>query len=157
MAESLHCSPEIIMILLISYTPIENKKFKFKKSSSVQFSRSVMSDSLQPHGPQHARPLCPSPTPGVYSNSCPLSRRRHPTILSSVVPFPSCPKLCLKRKSFAIQFAIQIYQQKNDSSSTMKNHNNIVSLTHKNSNNNNKLLKPNLKSGKVGILTKNSK
>ena len=73
MAESLHCSPEIIMILLISYTPIENKKFNIKKSSSIQFSSSVMSDSLQPHEPQHARPPCPSPTPGVYSNSCPLS------------------------------------------------------------------------------------
>ena len=54
---------------------------------SVQFSRSVMSDSLQPHGPQHTRPPCPSPTPGVYSNSCPLSQWCHPTISSSVVPF----------------------------------------------------------------------
>ena len=59
--------------------------------SSVQFSCSVMSDSLQPHGPQHARPPCPSPTPGVYSNSYPLSRWCHPTISSSVVPFSSCP------------------------------------------------------------------
>ena len=49
-----------------------------------------MSDFLQPHGPQHARPPCPSPTPGVYSNSCPLSRWCHPTISSSVVPFSSC-------------------------------------------------------------------
>ena len=49
-----------------------------------------MSDSLQPHEPQHARPPCPSPTPGVYSNSCPLSRWCHPTISSSVVPFSSC-------------------------------------------------------------------
>ena len=49
-----------------------------------------MCDSLWPHGLQHARPLCPSPTPGVYSNSCPLSRWRHPTISSSVVPFSSC-------------------------------------------------------------------
>ena len=44
------------------------------REASVQFSRSVMSDSLRPHGLQHARPPCPSPTPGVYSNSCPLSR-----------------------------------------------------------------------------------
>ena len=58
--------------------------------SSVQFSLSVMSDSLQPHGLQHARPPCQSPTPGVYSNSCPLSLRCHPTISSSVVPFCSC-------------------------------------------------------------------
>ena len=59
---------------------------------SVQFSRSVVSDSLQPHELQHARPPCPSPTPGVYSNSCPLSRWCHPAISSSVVPFSSCPQ-----------------------------------------------------------------
>ena len=57
--------------------------------SSVQFSRSVMSESLPPHGLQHARPPCPSPTPRVYSNSCPLSPGCHPTISSSVVPFSS--------------------------------------------------------------------
>ena len=57
--------------------------------SSVQFSRSVVSDSLWPRGLQHARPPCPSPTPGVYSNSCPSSRWCHPTISSSVVPFSS--------------------------------------------------------------------
>ena len=56
----------------------------------VQFSQSVMSDSLQPHGLQHARSPCPSPAPRVYSNSCPLSRWCHPTISSSVVPFTSC-------------------------------------------------------------------
>ena len=55
--------------------------------SSVQFSRSIMSDSLRPHGLQHARLPCPSPTPGVYSNSCPSSWWGHPTISSSVVPF----------------------------------------------------------------------
>ena len=55
-----------------------------------QFSRSAMSNSLWPHEPQHARPPCPSPTPGVYSNSCPLSRWCHPTISSSVVPFSYC-------------------------------------------------------------------
>ena len=59
-------------------------------SNSVQFSRSVVSDSLWPHGLQHARPPCPSPTPGVYSNSCPLSWWGHPTISSSVFPFSSC-------------------------------------------------------------------
>ena len=57
--------------------------------TSVQFSRSVVYDSLWPHGVQHARPHCPSPTPGAYSNSCPSSRWCHPTILSSVVPFSS--------------------------------------------------------------------
>ena len=63
--------------------------YQFSKGVSVQFSRSVISDSLQPHGLQHARPPYPSLTPGVYSNSCPLSRWCHPTISSSVVPFSS--------------------------------------------------------------------
>ena len=57
---------------------------------SVQFSRSFVSDSLWPHEPQHTRPPCPSPTPGVYTNPCPLSQWCHPTISSSVVPFSSC-------------------------------------------------------------------
>ena len=60
------------------------------KFSSVQFSRSVMSNSSWPHRPQHTRPSCPSPTPRVCSNSCPSSRWCHPTISSSVVPFSSC-------------------------------------------------------------------
>ena len=60
--------------------------------ASVQFNRSVMCDFLQLHGLQHRRPPCPSPTPTVYSNSCPLSQWGHPTISSSVVPFPSCPQ-----------------------------------------------------------------
>jgi len=60
--------------------------------SSVQFHRSVVSDSLWPHELQHARPPCPSPTPRVYSNSCPLSHWCHPAISSSVVPFSSCPQ-----------------------------------------------------------------
>ena len=59
-------------------------------SASVMFSCSVVSDSLRSHGLQHARPPCPSPTPGVYSNSYPLSWWRHPTISFSVVPFSSC-------------------------------------------------------------------
>ena len=59
-------------------------------SPSVQFIRSVVSDSLQPHESQLTRPPCPSPTPGVYSNSCPSSRSCHPTISSSIVPFSSC-------------------------------------------------------------------
>ena len=64
----------------------------FSSSVSVQFSRSVMSNSLLPHELQHARPPCPSPTPGVYSNSYPSSRWCHPAISSSVVPFSSCPQ-----------------------------------------------------------------
>ena len=59
---------------------------------SVQFSHSVVSDSLQPHEPQHARPPCPSPTPKAHPNPCPLSQWCHPTILSSVIPFSSCPQ-----------------------------------------------------------------
>ena len=58
--------------------------------TSVQFSHSVMSNSLQPYGLQHVRLPCPSPTPGVYSNSCPSSWWCHPTIISSVIPFSSC-------------------------------------------------------------------
>ena len=59
-------------------------------SGPVQFSRSVVSDSLQPHGLQYTRPPCPSPTPRVNSNSCPLSQWCHPTISSSVICFSSC-------------------------------------------------------------------
>ena len=60
--------------------------------SSVQLSHSVVSDSLQPHEPQHARPPYPSLTTAVYPNPCPLSRWCHPTISSSVIPFSSCPQ-----------------------------------------------------------------
>ena len=60
--------------------------------SSVQFSPSVMSDSLQPHEPQHIRPPCPSPTPGVHPNPCPSSWWCHPTISPSAVPLSSCPQ-----------------------------------------------------------------
>ena len=59
---------------------------------SVQFNCSVVSDSLQPHELQHARPPCPTPTPGAHPNSCPLSQWCHPTISSSVIPFSSCPQ-----------------------------------------------------------------
>ena len=62
----------------------------FPRNSSVQFSHSVVSDSLRPHESQHARPPCPSPTPGVHPNSWPSSQWCHPTILSSVVPFSFC-------------------------------------------------------------------
>ena len=60
--------------------------------SSVQFSHSVMSDSLRSHELQHTRPPCPSPTARVYSNPCSLSRWCHPVISSSVVPLSSCPQ-----------------------------------------------------------------
>ena len=70
--------------------------------SSVQFSRSVVSDSLRTHGLQHARPPCSSPTPRVYSNSHPLSRWCHPTISSSVIPISSCPESFPTSRSFPV-------------------------------------------------------
>ena len=69
----------------------EEKEYHFL-ASLVQFSWSVVSDPLWPHEPQHAMPPCPSPTPEVYPNSCPLSRWCHPTISFSVIPFSSCPQ-----------------------------------------------------------------
>ena len=66
----------------------------------VQFSHSVMFDSLQPYEQQHARPPCPSPAPGVHSNSCPSSSWCHPAISSSVVPFSSCPQSLPPSESF---------------------------------------------------------
>ena len=71
-------------------------------SHSVQFSRSIMSDSLWPHESQHTRPPCPSQTPGVYSNSCPSSRWCHQVISSSVVPFSSCPQSLPASGSFPV-------------------------------------------------------
>ena len=68
--------------------------------SSVHFNHSVMSDSLQPHEPQHTRLPCPSPTPGVHPNPCPLSRWCHPIISSSVAPFSSCPQSFPAWRSF---------------------------------------------------------
>ena len=70
------------------------------ETQSVQFSHSVVSDSLQPHESQHARPPCPSPTPGVHSDSRPLSWWCHPAISSSVVPFSSCPQSLPASDSF---------------------------------------------------------
>ena len=73
----------------------------------VQFSRSVVSDSLWPHGLQHTRPPCPSSTPGVYSNSCPLSRWCHTTTSSSTVPF-SCPSIFPSNRVFSNESALRI-------------------------------------------------
>ena len=67
---------------------------------SAQFSHSVVADSLWPHGLQHSRPPCPSPTPGAYSNPCPSSRWCHPAISSSVVPFSYCPQSFSASESF---------------------------------------------------------
>ena len=68
--------------------------------SSVLFSRSVVSDSLRHHEPQHTRPPCPLPIPGVHLNPCPLIRWCHPTISSFVVPFSSCPQSFPASRSF---------------------------------------------------------
>ena len=68
---------------LCVFCPIPSEQILNLSDPSVQFSRSVVSDSLRPHESQHARPPCPSPTPGVYSNSCPSSRVHHPAISSS--------------------------------------------------------------------------
>ena len=76
--------------------------FSFNNSLSVQFTRSVMSDSLQPPGVQHTRSPCLSPTPGFYLNSYPLSRWCHPIISSSVIPFSSCPQSFPASGSFQI-------------------------------------------------------
>ena len=80
--------------VVVSWTKFRTRSVwprrQFLKLPLVQFSRPVMSDSLWPHGLQHARLPCPSLTPGVYSNSCPLSRWCRPTISSSVISFSSC-------------------------------------------------------------------
>ena len=73
---------------------------EFVSFSLAQFSLSVVSNSLRPHESQHARPPCPLPTPGVHSNSCPLSQWYHPAISSSVVPFFSCPQSLPASESF---------------------------------------------------------
>ena len=70
--------------------------------SSVQFSHSVVSDSLRPHESQHARPPCPSPSPGVHSDSCPSSQWCHPAISSSIVPFSSRPQSLPASESFSM-------------------------------------------------------
>ena len=75
---------------------------------SDQISRSVMSDSLQPHESQHARPPCPSPTPGVHWDSRPSSQWCHPAISSSVVPFSSCPQLATEHIFLVITYWLEL-------------------------------------------------
>ena len=92
-------------------SPLNHRKFMWVRvkikvkilvvvNTSVQFSCSVISDSLQPHELQHARPHCPSPTPAVHSNSHPSSQWCDPVISSSVVPFSSCPQSLPASESF---------------------------------------------------------
>ena len=87
------------------YRKKNGKKWRHPKTSgatfsSVQFSHSVVSDSLRHHELQHARTSCPSPTPRVHPNPCPLSQWCHPAISSSVVPFSSCPQSLPASQSF---------------------------------------------------------
>ena len=84
------CSSKLVSFRVVFYISI----------SSVQFSHSVVSNSLRPHELQHARPPCPSPTPGIHSDSRPLSQWCHPAISSSVVPFSSCPQSLPISESF---------------------------------------------------------
>ena len=83
-----------------SFCPVSVTPELYSSHLSVQFSRSVVSDSLWPHGPRHARPPHPSPTPRLYPNSHPSSWWCHPTISSSVVPFSSCPQSFPESGSF---------------------------------------------------------
>ena len=92
--ESLHDSENIKLQPTVSGI-MKNHTF-----SSVQFSRSVVSNSLWPHESQHARPPCLSPAPGVHSDSCPSSRWCHPAISSSIVRFFSCPQSLPASESF---------------------------------------------------------
>ena len=79
-----------------------NIRIIYFQFSSVQFSCSVAPDSLRPHESQHARPPCPSPAPGVHSNSCPSSWWCHPAISFSVIPFSSCPQSVPASGSFPV-------------------------------------------------------
>ena len=81
---------ESVMFSIFPNVTLLQAGVRLHQFTSAQFSRSLMSDSLWPHGQQHIRLPCPSPTPGAYSNSCPSRRWCHPTILSSVFPFFSC-------------------------------------------------------------------
>ena len=101
-------------IITVNIYRLDNQEF-----SSVQFSHLVMSDSLRPHGLQHARPPCASPTLKVYSNSCPWSQRCHPTISSSVIPFYSGLQSLPASRSFPIsQFSTSRGQSIGVSAST---------------------------------------
>ena len=89
-----------LWLFLWWHKPVSSIFLFFLRSVSVQFSRSVVSDSLRPHESQHARPPCPSPTPRVHSDSRQSSRWCHPAISSSVVPFSSSPQSLPASQSF---------------------------------------------------------
>ena len=95
-----------LSLLLVKFVP----SVQF---SSVQFSRSVVSNSLQPHGLQHAMLPCPSPTPGAYSNSCPSSQWCHPTVSSSVIPILRLPSIFSSIRVFSNESVLYIMWSKN--------------------------------------------
>ena len=92
----------LLLRITINHSESLQRGLFAEQFSSAQFSCSVVSDSLQPHGLQHTRLPCPSPTDGVYSNSCPLSRWCHPTISSSVIPFSSSLQSFPASRSFPV-------------------------------------------------------
>ena len=98
------CTPTLQVVMLPRYRwgSWAKEVKRHAQVTSVQFSRSVVSDSLWPQEPQHARPPCPSPTPRAHPNPCPLSRWCHPAISSSVAPFSSCPQSFPASGSFQI-------------------------------------------------------
>ena len=97
------CSPGSRQFFLSAKYCCESLAFPTSLEASVQFnSVAQLCPTLRPHGLQHARPPCPSPTPGAYSNSCPLSQWCHPAISSSVVPFSSCPQSLPSSGSFSV-------------------------------------------------------
>ena len=91
---------QYFVIIYIKMNLKKNEYMYMRQLSSVRFSRSVVSDCLRPRESQHARPPCPSPTPGVHPDSRPSSQRCHPAISSSVVPFCSCPQSLPASESF---------------------------------------------------------
>ena len=93
-----------VVVLKTLESPLDCKEIKLvnPKGNSVQFSCSFVSDSLRPHESQHARPPCPSPTPGVHSHSHLSSQWCHPAISSSVIPFSSCPLSLPASESFPV-------------------------------------------------------
>ena len=105
-------------LFLITYTMIFmihswlNLWLQILQIQKVQFSCSVMSVSLWPHEPQHARPPCPSPTPRVHPNPPPLSRWCHPTVSFSVIPFSSCPQSFTASGSFQMSQLLEGWLKK---------------------------------------------
>ena len=95
-------SVQVVLVLMPTQDQNVNCGFCAQRCSVSEFSHSVVSDSLPPHEPQHTRPPCPSPTPGVHPNSCLSSWWCHPTISFSVVPFSSCPQSFPASGSFQI-------------------------------------------------------